>query len=589
MVLNRWPGSTFAAAALYAKMMIAMSANDRQRCLSLAEQFADTYAQSPMSAEVFLVKGQALAKLGRYAEAAEALGVVSKMEPRVDVDAAARVELGRALVRLGRMDEAKAAIDKMPPGEAAKGEIPIQVAEILASAGDLERAAEQFGALAKQKLSPELSVRALIGLAGTRFDLQQSVESLATCRELMAKYPQTQEAAHAALLAGQIFDRNGDSAAAREMYQIVYDKHAESRFAAEALRRAANSFDVANQPLPAIKLYQRIVDSRPEISTLDEAIHRLAWLHQQQGHKAQADVMFERLEREFPKSPLAVDAILHHANQAITSGKLVEASNLVAKVELADASPTLRQNVLLVRSRISFASQRWAEAEQRLKELLATDLSPKEELAARFQLAASVYFQRRYTDALDQYKELADRTADDPPAWAMAQLQRAKALAQLRQWAEALEIAHSIAPRCENFAGMYEVDYLIGRAFAVQADFTAAREAFARVLVSPAIQNTETAALTQCMIGESYFHQENYQAALDAYLKVERDHAACRWTPSALAQAGKCQEAIGHWQDAQQLYERLLKQYPAYRSRAEIAQRLSVAKQRAAKDTSKLK
>jgi cellulose synthase operon protein C len=589
LILNRWADSSIADAALYAKLRLATSANDHEGCLRLAGQFAARYAKSPLAPQVLLIKGQALAKLDRHADAAEAFSGVLKLTPPPEVEAVARVWLGLALVRSGQKDEAKAALNELPPAVADKGEIQLQAAEVLASAGDLERAAERFSALAKRELSPELSVLALMGVACTRFDLHQSAESLAACRELLAKYPQSQEVAEAALLAGQILERDGDPTAARAMYQTVYDQHPESRFAGEALLRAARLFDAAKQPLPAIELYQRILDAHPESPDLGEVIYRLAWLHQEQGHTAQSDAMFERLERDFPKSPFVADALLHHADRALAAGKLVEASNLVSQIDLADASPTLRQNILLVTSRISIASERWAEAEQRLKELLATGPSPKAEMAARFQLATSVYFQHRYAEAVEQFKELADRTSNDPPQWAMAQLQRAKALAQLRQWAEALEVAQSIAPRCENFAGMHEADYLIGRAFVAQADFDAARGAYARVLASPAVQKTEIATLAQCMIGESYFHQENYQAALDAYLKAERDHAACRWTPSALVQAGKCCEALGRWQDAERLYERFLQGYPAHPLRADIAQRLTVARQRAAKETSKLK
>ena len=68
--------------------------------------------------------------------------------------------------------------------------------------------------------------------------------------------------------------------------------------------------------------------------------------------------------------------------------------------------------------------------------------------------------------------------------------------------------------------------------------------------------------MAQWMIGESYFHQENYDAALREYLRVEILYAYPRWQAAALLQAGKCQELLGRRKEAAELYARLIKAYP---------------------------
>ena len=108
----------------------------------------------------------------------------------------------------------------------------------------------------------------------------------------------------------------------------------------------------------------------------------------------------------------------------------------------------------------------------------------------------------------------------------------------------------------------YEVDYLIGRCLASQADFDGARTAYKKVLESDSGGKTETAAMAQWMIGESYFHQENYPAALREYLRVDILFAYPQWQASALLQAGKCHELAFEWKDAIELYSRILKNFP---------------------------
>ena len=104
------------------------------------------------------------------------------------------------------------------------------------------------------------------------------------------------------------------------------------------------------------------------------------------------------------------------------------------------------------------------------------------------------------------------------PWMAMIPLRRAQVLAQQNQWNDAQAIAAKIETDFPDFEQQYEVDYLLGRCLANQADFEGARQAYGKVIRSAAGAKTETAAMAQWMIGETYFHQKNYEAALREYL-----------------------------------------------------------------------
>ena len=153
-------------------------------------------------------------------------------------------------------------------------------------------------------------------------------------------------------------------------------------------------------------------------------------------------------------------------------------------------------------------------------------------------------------------------------------MRRAQALAQQKQWAEAQAIAARIETEWPDFSEQYEVDYLLGRALAAQADFEGARKSFQKVIRSPTGGKSETAAMAQWMIGETYFHQENYEAALREYLRVEILYPYPRWQAAALLQAGKCQESLGRWKDAAELYGRLIKAYSKTEFTEEAQRRL---------------
>ena len=67
--------------------------------------------------------------------------------------------------------------------------------------------------------------------------------------------------------------------------------------------------------------------------------------------------------------------------------------------------------------------------------------------------------------------------------------------------------------------------------------------------------------MAQWMIGETYFHQKNYEAAVREYLRLEILYAYPTWQAGALLQAGKCHQRLGEAKQAAELYRQILKNY----------------------------
>jgi TolA-binding protein len=114
-----------------------------------------------------------------------------------------------------------------------------------------------------------------------------------------------------------------------------------------------------------------------------------------------------------------------------------------------------------------------------------------------------------------------------------------------------------------------------------RAEFDQARGAYERVIRSTTGAKTETAAMAQWMIGETFFMEEKYNSAIKAYLRVEALYSYPRWQAAALLQAGKCHEMIGQWTEAVALYSQIVNDYAATTIAAKADQRLQVARQRA--------
>ena len=123
------------------------------------------------------------------------------------------------------------------------------------------------------------------------------------------------------------------------------------------------------------------------------------------------------------------------------------------------------------------------------------------------------------------------------------------------------------------------MDYLQGRCLASQGRFAEARQFYERVVRSPTGGRSETAAMSQWMIGETFFHQQEFYSAIRAYNRVESLSPYPQWQAASLLQAGKCRELRGEWEQAVRLYAQLLREHPETEYAGQASRRLQVARQ----------
>ena len=227
---------------------------------------------------------------------------------------------------------------------------------------------------------------------------------------------------------------------------------------------------------------------------------------------------------------------------------------------------------------MALAREAWADVAEPLSRLVRDCPESPLVLAARYWQAEASYRQREYVRAQEEFAALESETAGRTEKWlAMIPLRQAQSLGQQNRWAEALETAGRVATEYPDFEEQYEADYVIGRALASQGEFAAAREAYGKVIRSTTGAKTETAAMAQWMIGETFFHQESYEEAVAAYLRVEILYDWPKWQAGALLQAAKCQELLGQYEQAVATYDRLIKTYPDSEFTEEAKRRLRVA------------
>jgi TolA-binding protein len=532
-----------------------------------------------------VARASAYIGLKQYAKAIEPLHAYLNSQPEGPDAAKCKAQLAVALARLGKWDEAAAAFYRMRDDQVdATLYLPAvqYMAEAAYGAERRELARELFAALAEDNNPDEFVARGLSGLAWLQWtDEGASGQSVATFERLLQEHPDNPLAAEAAMMRGRGLEKQNQKEAAVAMYQLVIDRYPESPHVPNAMLAAARVCDDLERDHEAEQILRALMDQFPDFSQTDAALYQLAWVLVDLERGEQADQLFDRMRTEFMESKFWADATYRLAVRAAQAKQNERAEELARELVSADCEPRIMSHALYLVGQMAAASEQWSEVVVAMERLVQDFPGSTLRIPAEYWRAESHYRQGEYEKAGELFTELQRMTHGRSDAWlAMVPLRRAQVLAQQAAWTDALEVAKGIGEQYPNFRQQYEVDYLLGRAFASRAEFDKAREAYERVIRSPVGGRSETAAMAQWMIGETHFLQKKYTEAIKAYHRVEGLYAYPQWQSAGLLQAGKCHEMLGQWKDAISLYSQIIKDYQETDYFDEASRRLRVAQQR---------
>jgi TolA-binding protein len=580
------PTSTAAHDAATQRYLLAVAYVGVERYEDALKMLEPILAESrgELKSDAERAQATALVALKRYAEAVVPIEAYLAAQPQGDGAAWALGELAICQARSKQLDRSKQTYGRLAsehPGSKLIPPTAAALAEASLAEGDKQWSADLFRSLTNDGNPAEYVARGLSGVAWSQFAAGQLAEAAGAFEQLLARYPQDPLAAEAALVRGQILDRLKQPENALAMYRLVIEKHAEAPQLPQALLGAARICDRLQQNAEAAELFERLDREFPDLPEREAALYEWAWVLQKLKQPAQADVLFERLRSAMPRSQFWGDAVYRLAEHAKEAKNFDRATALVTELIAGDPGPPILPHALYLQGQIAVAAEHWNKVQAPLARLVAEFPDSKLAPLAKYFLAEAAYRQDDYETASERFAALAQETKGGQEKWLpMVALRRAQILALQKKRPEALELAQQIAAQQPGFEQQYEVDYLIGRCLAAEGSFEDARTAYRKVTRSETGGKTETAAMAQWMIGESYFHQKNYETALREYLRVEILYAYPTWQAGAELQAGKCHEELGEWKQASELYAKLLKTYPDTTFAEEASKRLQTAQTR---------
>ncbi|NLE38010.1 MAG: tetratricopeptide repeat protein [Pirellulaceae bacterium] len=551
--------------AAMGKLQLAQLAKNHADIDRQAERFLSRFPDSSLADDARHAWARSLVARREQGRAVELLAKLLAAKPDDDRAAWARANLAVGLAKLGRWEEADATLadflDRHPKHDAAASALEA-FAETAYEAREWARAERIFQMLVDRGDDKQAVDRAMSGLAWTRLDGGQFAEAAELFQKLLERKPEKSLAADTAWAGAHALEKLGRDADAADLYDEAVKQNPDGPRVAKILLSAARLHARLGRNGRAATIYQRLVADHPDDKQLDAVLYEWSWTLSDQGRDDEAAACLERLHREFAESRYWDDATYRLAERAFEAADHDAAERLIDGVLATGESREIAPYALALKWRVAAARQQWDTVGETAQRLLDRHSAGSFRAAARFWLAESLYRRGDYDRAAEVFQSLAEET-DENESWrAMVPLRRAQIAASRKEWLDAHELASSIERDYPDFVCQHEADYVVGRALAARAEFDAARDAYQRVIRSPRGAKTETAAMAQWMIGETYFHQKNFEAALREYLRVEILYDYPRWQAAALLQAGKCCKRLGRVADAEKLYERLVQNFP---------------------------
>ncbi len=354
---------------------------------------------------------------------------------------------------------------------------------------------------------------------------------------------------------------------ALDNYVTVYTNHATTAEAPKALLAAGRILDRGQKDAEAAKVLRRLVDEYADFPQLDLAWYRLAWTLVESGELKSSQSAFLEIVEAYPQSTLWADAAYRVAEYESASGRRDVANKLlddILRQSGSSASPTrLLDHVLFLRAQNALAEHKWTIVEKNAAQLLSDTPESPLALSAQYLSAEAAYKSRDWKTAQERFAALAKNAEGRTEAWLpIIPLRQAQILAWRQKWQDAYDAADELAQAYPNFDRMHEVEYLMGRCLMQVPNFTGARKHFDRVIAGDDGKRSESAAMSQWMIGETYFRQKEYEKAINAYNKVQESYRFPYWQSVAMLQIGKCYLQLGDQAKASTVLGDMVSRFP---------------------------
>jgi TolA-binding protein len=461
--------------------------------------------------------------------------------------------------------------------------------------GNIPAAKVDFGeAVLRLPFSQDQAV-ARFKLADTQFALKDFAGAASNYRQVLTNYDKFPEVTNALfdLALYQIAEadiQNGDEEGARVAVSNILQRYPGSYFGNRGSLLVGEDLNRKNDYSRAREVFLGVLAKSPQWPLLPRVEYEIARTHDYEGHWNEAITRYKQWETNHPSDPLLSEVDFHLAlacgKAGLTNDALTGFTNFVVRFPTNNA---LAPWALYWAADFYYNQNDFINAEKYYQELFQNYPNASDDLAyqARFWAGKSALRRQGTADALEYFKKLVNLTNAPPTLVARGWFALGDTFFQQYQSGQTNEDflgqAITAISKCTNGAPTNAIavealgrlgDYYMGWADRNPAtnNYAIAKQMYETITNFPASsKGVSEAARSQAEIGLGLVAEKQHKPpreALDHYLKVlyfSPGHFDPYWVERAGEFAAKVCEDEQHWNQAVNIYDRVLAAVPALR------------------------
>ena len=508
----------------------------------------------------------------QHKPAAESAAKYLKKPPRGPLSPDALAVLAESKQRQGQVAGSDLALTQLANLSGTKpiyAQTVRRMAESSYAEKNFQRSDRLFGNLVALGPRSPFHAAGLSGRGWSLFESKKYAEAAAIFGRVVVLHPKDKLAAEAAYKAAECFEKADEPEKAAEAYRVATKSYPNSSFAFLAARRAARLLALDKKTPQADAAYAALLKQFPKAKDRDGLIFEWAGMHADADDFKKADVLYRQLIREYPRSRHVTAARFSLAESDLLAGRLVQARTAFLQVARSQAGDDeVRQDALFRLVGIATEAKQWEQVREHGKALRTRFPKSRHSWEVRFQLGQAALHLRDYPTAQAELAAVLGQTRNEQVAGASwfdeAWVLLAETRFRTRDYEGLVRTVNDFRRTRPGSKVLYKADEVLGRGMLKKPrpDFTAAREAFGRVISSAEGRKTKTAARSHLQMADSFYIQKNFREAKKQFLAVEILYNFPDIQSPALFQAAACQEQLREFAEAVKTLDMLIRKHP---------------------------
>jgi len=519
-----------------------------------------------LAAETDYLKGVCLFDTEAYAEAVKSFEAYLAAPAPAQFGDDALFKTGVAWIRQNERRKAvpvfKRFLKEFPESELLV-HAQYQLAECYYEMKEYRPAMETYRLVAERPLIDELSPYAMFGLALSQVDQKQWKEAADAFGKLVEQFPNSDLVPQSLYRRGRALMSVPEWADATEAFETMLRIAGRNELARSARVSLATCLQEQKEWTQAAAAFRTAIDTYPAGADQARLYYELAWSRREAGDEKGALQAFRELADKFEKDPLAADAFFHLAEamykpgDAETAGegaearatRLQKAAALYGKVLEVTEDKRLADKALYRIGWCAWLRENYEDAagafDRLIEECPKSDLLPD----ALFQSGLSYAKAGDRETAVKRLERLtSDRAVASFQYLPDALLALSDHRLSLGEPEAALKSLGVFIEKNPEHAGLARAHLLQGKALYTLKRYD---DAVASLEECTRLTRSDVAAEARFYIGQAYQVRSDFKGAMTAYLRVQALYAGAReWVAAATFECAKCQEALGHPEDA---------------------------------------